>query len=139
MTTEKIIKKEDKLDYKSSIIGKRGSLVLTTEELYFSTDKEKVFSIPLASIVSVNAQKGLGNGIDHLFVIYNDESGKEKKIKIQHMAFWAGVAMGNYSQLKEPYFKSWENTIQDARLGKNNNHSSALFQIIKKYLFIKGC
>lgn len=122
MTTEKIIKKEDKLDYKSSIIGKRGSLVLTTEELYFSTDKEKVFSIPLGNIVSVNAQKGLGNGIDHLFIIYNDV-GKEKKIKIQHMAFWSGVAMGNFSQLKEPYFRSWENAIQDARLGKNNNHS----------------
>lgn len=124
MTTEKILKKEDKLDYKSGIFNKRGALVLTTTELYFDLGKDKkAFSIPLNNILSVNAQKGLGNGIDHLHIIYT-EDGKEKKVKIQHMAFWAGVAMGNFSQLKELYFKSWESTIQDARMGKGSNSSN---------------
>lgn len=123
MNEEKIIKKEDKLDCKTGFLGKRGSLVLTTNELYFLSGKNKTFTTPLKEVVSVNAQKGLGNGIDHLFVIFN-ENGKEKKIKIQHLAFWAGIAMGNASQLREPYFKSWETAIDNARLGKESNQSN---------------
>lgn len=118
MIEEKIVKKEDKLNCKIGIFGKRGSLVLTSVELYFLSGKTKVFSVPLKDILSANARKGLGNGIDHLFVIFN-ENGKEKKIKIEHMAFWSGVAMGNLTQLREPYFKSWEAAIENARLGKN--------------------
>ncbi len=118
MNEEKIIKKEDKLDCKVGLFGKRGSLVLTTSELYFLSGKDKVFSVPLKDILSTNARKGLGNGIDHLFVIFN-ENGKERKIKIQHLAFWAGTAMGNMTQLREPYFRSWETAIENARFGED--------------------
>jgi len=118
MIEEKIIKKEDKLNCKVGLFGKRGGLVLTITELYFLSGKTKVFSTSLKDIISTSARKGLGNGIDHLFVIFN-ENGKEKKIKIEHMAFWSGVAMGNLTQLREPYFKSWEAAIEDARFGKS--------------------
>ena len=39
------------------------------------------------------------------------------------MAFWSGIAMGNLLQLREPYFRSWESAIQDARLAKNTVNS----------------
>lgn len=121
MTTEKILKKEDKLEYKSGIFNKRGTLVLTTSELYFLLgENKKAFHAPVKDILSVSAQKGLGNGIDHLHITYT-EDGKEKKVKIQHMAFWSGLAMGNVSQLREPYFRSWENAIENARSGNTNN------------------
>jgi hypothetical protein len=107
MNSEKTLKKEDKLEFKSGIFNKRGTLVLTTSELYFLLgENKKAFSTPLKGIISVSAQKGLGNGIDHLHITYT-EDGKEKKVKIQHMAFWSGLAMGNFSQLKEPYFRAW--------------------------------
>jgi len=133
MNTEKILKKEDKLDYKNGLFNKRGSLVLTTSELYFISGIKKLFTIPVSNIISVNAKKGLGNGIDHLYVIY-DEEGKEKKIKIQHMAFWYGVAMGNISQLGNVYFESWERTIENAR---HNNHDSSNFNQLEKLLELK--
>jgi hypothetical protein len=123
MAEERIIKKEDKLDCKAGFLGKRGSLVLTTAELYFLSGKTKVFSAPLRSIVSANARKGLGNGIDHLFVIFNENS-KERKIKIQHLAFWQGMAMGNLTQLREPYFKSWETVIENARFGGSTSNGN---------------
>ncbi len=118
MTEEKIIKKEDKLDCKIGFFGKRGSLILTTNELYFLSGDKKIFDTKLSDIMSINAKKGLGNGIDHLFVTIN-ENGKEKKIKIQHLAFWAGVAIGNLTQIRDPYFKSWESAIENARFGRN--------------------
>ena len=120
---EQILKKEDKLDCRVGLLGKKGSLVLTNTELYFLHGEEKVFSTSLKDLVSVNAQKGLGNGVDHLFVIFN-ENGKERKIKIQHLAFWGGVAMGNLSQLREPYFRSWEAIIQETRQGKGAPQNS---------------
>ena len=123
MAEEKILKKEDKLDCKAGFFGKRGSLVLTTTDLYFLSVKEKVFSTSLKDVVSVNARKGLGNGVDCLFVIFN-ENGKERKIRIQHLAFWQGVAMGNMAQLREPYFKSWEATIEDARSGRSASQNN---------------
>jgi hypothetical protein len=134
MTTEKVLKKEDKLDLKSGILGKRGGLVLTTTTLYFESGGNRIFSTLLDDIVSVNAKKGLGNGIDHLFVIYN-EGGKEKKVKIQHMAFWSGVAIGNLIQLKEPYFRSWETAIENARQG--GGHDSGSLDDLEKLADLK--
>jgi hypothetical protein len=123
MNEEKIIKKEDKLDCKSGLFGKRGSLILTTSELYFLSGKNKVFTTQLKNIVSVNAKKGLGNGVDYLFIIFND-NGKEKKMKIQHLAFVAGIALGNLSQLRELYFRSWETAIEDARFDRNTSQNN---------------
>ena len=122
MNEEKIIKKEDKVQCNVGFFGKRGSLVLTTSEIYFLSGKTKVFSSPLSGVLSVNAKKGLGNGIDHLFITFTENS-KEQKIKITHQGFWQGAAMGNLSQLREPYFKSWEAAIENARFGRNNSQS----------------
>jgi Short C-terminal domain len=122
MNEEKIIKKEDKLQCNIGFFGKRGTLVLTSKELYFLAGKSRAFSSSVNDIVSVNAKKGLGNGIDHLFITFT-ENGKEQKIKITHQAFWQGAAMGNLSQLREPYFKSWEAAIESARFGRNESHS----------------
>jgi|SRR3989338_11205323 len=131
---EQIIKKEEKLEYKgkgAGILGKRGALVLTSQELYFTNKKNhKAFNIPLDKIISVNIRKGLGNGIDYLFVIFNDNS-KERKVKIKHFTFWAGVAMGNLSQLRELYFKSWETAIENVRFGKNTVQNSNLNELEK--------
>jgi hypothetical protein len=120
---EKVIKKEDKLDCKVGFFGKRGSLVLTTTELYFLSGKAKVFTAFLKEIVSVDARKGLGNGVDHLFIIFN-ENGKERKIKIQHIALVFGLAMGNMSQLREPYFRSWEMAIENMRFEKESSKNN---------------
>lgn len=122
MSDEKILKKEDKLDYKSGLFGKRGSLVLTTTGLYFQSGEDKPLSVPLGNLISVNAKKGLGNGVDYLFLIYSKDE-KEKEARIQHLAFWAGMAMGNLSQLREPYFKSWEQAIENARYGRGETRS----------------
>lgn len=127
---EKIIKQEDKLQCNVGLLGKRGDLVLTTSELYFLSGRNKAFTAPLKDILSVNAKKGLGNGIDHLFITFN-EGGKEKKIKITHQAFWQGMAMGNLAQLREPYFKSWEAAIEDARFGRSVGQQSNLGDLEK--------
>jgi hypothetical protein len=123
---DQILKKEDKLEYKGGIFNsKKGSLILTSAELYFETKKAKrIFSIPLKSIQSVNCKKGIGNGVDHLFVIYS-ENGSEKKVKIQHYSFISGEALGRFSRLST-YFSSWEQSINDARFGRNGNPSSNL-------------
>ena len=118
MDEERIIKKEDKLKCNVGLFGKNGSLVLTATELYFLAGGNRALSISLKDLVSANAKKGLGNGVDHLFLIFN-ENGKEKKVKVTHFAFWQGVAMGNMTQLREPYFKSWEAAINDVRFGRN--------------------
>ena len=118
MTEEATIKKEDKLTYKGGFLKtKRGSLVLTPTELFFLSGNEKVFSILTKDIINVRAQKGIGNGIDHLYIVYKDEQ-KDKEAKIEHFSFWDGAAIGNLSRLKDPYFKLWEKTIEDVRLGK---------------------
>jgi hypothetical protein len=113
---DNIIKKENDLTYKGGFFNsKRGSLMLTKTNLSFVTKNKTVFDIPVHDILNVTAKKGLGNGIDHLVVLVK-ENDKERKIKIEHLAFWSGVATGNMSQLREPYFKLWEKTIDDLRL-----------------------
>lgn len=119
---EVIIKKENDLTYKVHFLSNnKGSLVLTPTELYFLLKRKKIFSISIKSIINVVAQKGLGNGVDYLIVLYI-EGDKEKKVKIEHFAFWAGTAIGNLSQLKEPYFKAWERIIEETRLGNNKGN-----------------
>ncbi len=137
MTDEKIIKKEDKLKYKGGFVlnDKTGSLVLTSSQLYFLSGNKKVFEVPMNNILNVRARKGLGNGVDHLLVSYQDGQ-KERQVKIEHFAFWSGVAIGNLSQLKEPYFKSWEQIIEDTRLGKNSSKSD--FNDLEKLADLKN-
>jgi len=134
---EKIIKKEDKLTYKGGFVfnDKKGSLVLTQSQLYFLSGDKKVFEIPINSVINVRAKKGLGNGIDHLLISYQNGQ-KEQQIKIEHFAFWSGTAIGNLSQLKEPYFKSWEQIIEDMRLGKTNNKND--FSDLEKLAELKN-
>jgi hypothetical protein len=114
---DQILKKEDKLVYKGGFLkNKKGSLALTKTNLYFVSKKgDEIFNIPLADIVSVNPQKGMGNGVDHLYVLYN-ENGKEKKVKIEHFSFISS-GMGIASRITM-YFTSWEQMINDARFGK---------------------
>ena len=115
---EQILKKEDKLTFKGGIFrNKKGSLSLTRTSLYFATKKgDRVFDIPLGEIVSVNTKKGMGNGVEHLYVIYNAD-GSEKTAKVEHYSMnqWA---MGMASRIAPLYFASWEQMINDARFGK---------------------
>jgi hypothetical protein len=111
---EQTLKKEDKLKYKGGFFNtKKGSLVLTNTVLYFLAKDKKIFEIPLSDIISVNPQKGVGNGVDHLYVLYNQE-GKEKKVKIEHFSMMNWGALGGLSRLTN-YFSSWEQMINDAR------------------------
>ncbi len=113
---ENIIKKENDLAYKGGLFNsKKGSLILSKTKLSFVTKNKTIFDIPVQDILNVTAKKGLGNGVDHLIVLAK-EGDKERKIKIEHFTFWSGVAMGNLSQLREPYFKLWEKTIDETRL-----------------------
>lgn len=115
---EQILKKEEKLKYKGGFFkNKKGSLVLTNSSLYFLPKRgsDKTFDIPLGDIVSVNPQKGNGNGVDHLYIMYN-QNGKEKKVKIEHFSFISS-GMGIASRLTM-YFSSWEQMINDARFGR---------------------
>ncbi len=115
---EQILKKEDKLLYKGGFLNtKKGALVLSRANLSFETKKgARVFEIPLTDIVSANAQKGYGNGVEHLIVFYR-ANGTEKKAKIEHRSInnWA---MGLASRIAPLYFASWEQIINDARFGK---------------------
>lgn len=116
---EQILKKEDKLTYKGGFLkNKKGNLVLTNQRLYFVTKNNiEMFSAPLSAIESVNPQKGIGNGIEHLYVLFN-ENGKDRKVKIEHFSIVSGFALGNFSKLSASYFGSWEQMINDARFGK---------------------
>lgn len=115
---DQILKKEDKLTYKGGFLkNKKGSLALTRSNLYFVSKKgDKVFDIPLADIVSINAQKGVGAGVEHLYVLYNRD-GKEKKLKIEHFSMMSW-GMGLASRISASYFASWEQMINDARFNK---------------------
>mgnify|MGYP003393244866 CR=1 FL=1 len=115
---EQIIKKEDKLKFKGGLFNtKSGTLVLTKSELYFETKGgKKMFTVPVKSIQSVNSQKGVGAGVDHLYVLYQ-ENGREQKAKIEHFSIMSWGALGNLSRLSS-YFSSWEQMINDARFGR---------------------
>lgn len=128
---EQILKKEDKLKYKGGFFrNASGSLVLTNNVLYFETKRgKKVFDIPLKSIQSVNCKKGVGMGVEHMYVIYQ-ENGKEKKVKIEHYAFVSAMTIGNLSRLSM-YFSSWEQTINDARFGRSTAASGGLDNLEK--------
>jgi hypothetical protein len=127
---EQILKKEDKLTYLGGIFKQfRGSLVLTTTSIYFLSKKKKVFDIPLKDIISANPQKGLGNGVDFLFILYN-EAGIEKRVKIQHFSFMTGASIGTISRLAI-YFNSWEQIINDARMGRKTQSDSGLNDLEK--------
>jgi hypothetical protein len=120
---EKIIKKEDKLEYtKGILLNRRGTLVLTTNELYFIKKDKKLFSSPLNDIVSVNAKKGIGNGVEWLIIVYNS-GGKEQTAKIHHFGFFNGIGLGILSRMTQLYFASWEKAINDARFGQGENNN----------------
>jgi hypothetical protein len=113
---DQILKKEDKLDYLGGFLNrKRGSLVLTPASLSFISKDSRLFDIPLSDITSVNPKKGVGNGVDHLEVLYT-EDGKDKKVKLQHFSFISS-GMGTLSRITL-YFTSWEQMINDARFKK---------------------
>jgi hypothetical protein len=103
-----VLKKEDKLRYKGGFFkNKKGSLVLTTSELYFLAKDKKIFSIP---------------------VLYNQD-GKEKKVKIEHFSFLSS-GMGLASRITL-YFTSWEQIINDTRFGRNSHSAGALDNLEK--------
>ncbi len=121
--SEQTIKKESGLTFKKGFLNSfRGSLVLTSSELYFESKDKKVFSVLISDIENSRAKKGIGNGLDYLVIEYK-EDGKSKKTEFEHMAFVSGLAMGNMSQLRETYFKSWETIIEETRMGKNKKAS----------------
>jgi hypothetical protein len=131
MENEQIIKKESGLTYKKGFLSQfKGSLILTATELSFETKDKKQFSILLKDVLNSRAKKGLGNGLDYLIITYI-ETGKEKKAEFEHMNFMGGLAVGNLSQLKEPYFKSWESQIEDTRLNKNKQITSGIDDLEK--------
>lgn len=125
------MKKEDKLKFKGGLFrNKSGSLVLSNKELYFQTkDGKKVFSAPLKSIQSVNSKSGIGRGVNHLYVIF-DESGKERKVKIEHFSLMSWGSLGNLSRLTL-YFSSWEQAINDARFGRSVHADTGLENLEK--------
>ncbi|HVW82513.1 MAG TPA: hypothetical protein VHC68_01015 [Candidatus Paceibacterota bacterium] len=115
---DQILKKENKLTYLGGFLRrKNGSLVLTRTSLSFEKkDGTKVLDIPLADITSVNSKKGVGNGVDHLYVLYN-QGARERQAKIQHFSIFTS-GMGIASRITPLYFASWEQMINDARFGK---------------------
>lgn len=121
---EQVIKQEEGLEYKEGLLFRtKGSLVLTRASLSFATKSKKLLEIPLSQIISVNAQKGIGNGIDWL-VITHKERDKEKKSKIMHFGFFDGFGLGIASRLKVPYFAGWEKLIDDTRFDHQSNSGS---------------
>jgi hypothetical protein len=112
-----IIKKEDNLTFKGGFLkNKKGSLVLTRVNIYFMTAKgERSFDIPVSEITSINTQKGVGSGVDHLYILYT-HGGADGKVKIEHFSFMSS-GLGLASRLSQ-YFSSWEQMINDARFGR---------------------
>lgn len=115
--TEQILKMEDGLQLIGGLWrAPKGSLVLNKEIIYFVSKKKREFEIPIRDILSVNQQKGIGNGVDDL-VIFFTESGSQKKVKVRHFSFMTGMTVGTLSRLSS-YFGSWEQMINDVRFGK---------------------
>ena len=128
---EQVIKKETKLRYCKNILNtKNGALVLTTTELYFLVKNKKEFNIPLAKILSVNCQKGVGTGNENMYVVYQ-EGDQEKKIKIQHFSFMSFGTVGNLSRIGALYFTSWEQAINSARTGSQKTSGTDLNDLKK--------
>ncbi|MCX6724336.1 MAG: SHOCT domain-containing protein [Candidatus Staskawiczbacteria bacterium] len=130
---EKIIKKEEKLECRckgAGLFGKKGALVLTNKELYFIEKNNKIVSVPLDNIISVNTQKGLTNGVELFFITYKNND-KEEKAKIIHYGFVNSLSLGSLSRLKESYFSSWEKIINDWRFSNNEKSSSNLDELEK--------
>ncbi|MEN9613897.1 MAG: hypothetical protein RLZZ347_204 [Candidatus Parcubacteria bacterium] len=123
---ERILKKEDKLVYWAGILNpKKGSLVLTNNRLYFTVDNKELFSILLSNVLSVNCQKGIGTSNENMFVIYKDGD-KEKKVKIQHSSLMSLATVGNLSRISASYFSSWEQAINSARSGNQDNEKGSI-------------
>jgi hypothetical protein len=75
------------------------------------------FNALLKNIESMNSKKGLGIGVDHLFVSYA-ENGNEKRAKIEHFSLMSAATLGNLSRIGRLYFAAWEQAINDARFGR---------------------
>jgi hypothetical protein len=126
MTNEPIIKKEDKLFYRGGFLkNKVGTLTLTPTGLSFATKKKTIFVIPMKDIVSANTRKGFGIGVYNLYVIYN-QGGKETQAKIEHHSTFRGS------------FDSWEQAINDARLGKYAAGASGAISDLEKLAELKN-
>ncbi|MDD4332555.1 MAG: SHOCT domain-containing protein [Patescibacteria group bacterium] len=132
MQDEKIIKKESNLIYDNGkLFGKKkGSLVLTQNEIYFLCLSKKIFNIPLKNITNVRAKKGVMAGYDFLDISYNEE-GKNRTKTIERRSYVNGLVLGHLDKIAEPFFRSWEKIIEDARLGKDNKSGSNYDEIEK--------
>lgn len=132
---EQILKKEDSLKFIGGLFNSgTGILVLTSTELYLENKSKRLFSTALKDILSINCKKGIGTGVDHMFVIYQKD-GKENRAKIEHFSFFSAMTIGNLSRLAL-YFSSWEQAINDARFHKNETNIGG-FDSIEKLAELK--
>jgi hypothetical protein len=131
MQDQQILRKEDKLTFnRGGLSGKvKGTLVLTRTELSFVSEKDVLqFNISLKDIFNVRAQTL--DATKNIMTISCMSEDKERKIEVGHSAFWQSLGTPGF-KLREPYFKSWENLIEQTRLNPSELSSSGLNDLQK--------
>lgn len=131
---EQIIKKDECLYRKSAVTKVKGNLVLTHSKLCFYKKKllggeSLIIEIPIKSIVSTNAKKAFGYGIEHLIVLYKTDK-KEERVTFEKIsvASWVG---GGLSRLENLWFSEWVKLIDDLRFGKMSQNRSSVDDLEK--------
>ena len=122
---EKTIREEGKIGWGF----KTGQLVLTDKNLYFIRKEEKIVTIPLDKISSINCNRWENASYLNIHYLNNN---KEEKVRFNHnkMVDWLVTGkLSRLSQFKDSYFIDWMKSINDARFNKqgsqNNNFSVA--------------
>jgi len=138
MNENEIIKQESKITLcDGTPLGKMGELTLTPTTLKFYRQKnfllkEVNFTIPLNSIISVNAQKAtIASNTDYLIIICKDINGQQQTLKFQHVMFNMESTIGVV------YFKSWEDAIQKARTQKDETRPTSNLDELEKLAGLK--
>jgi hypothetical protein len=135
-SVERVLKKEDKLycaSRKGLLGAPKGSLVLSESELYFIDKKGiRLFVVPIEDILSINAGHAFGAGVGRLVIKYRTATSDEVEEKIEHRSTSSALTLGILTRLQNPYFSSWEQTINEVRFGQRKENNDYGVEALEK-------
>ena len=118
---EKTIREEGRIGWGF----KTGQLVLTDKNLYFIRKEEKIVTIPLDKISSINCNRWENASYLNIHFLNNN---KEEKVRFNHskMVDWLVTGkLSRLSQFKDSYFIDWMKSINDSRFNKHEYQSNS--------------
>ena len=121
-----ILKKEDGLllETKSGFLPIRvpGSLILTPEELMFTAKSggKRLFSAEVKNILNAGSEP-FNKGFHSLTILYRDGEAERTAKILHHPGYTAILASGMLERAREAYFSSWQQIIDEVRLGRRGS------------------